>query len=182
MHSESKEDYEQKMQVYIASMAGYCTATYLLGIGDRHLENLMIDELGHFFHIDFGFIFGKEPNSFKERLTSKIRVSKSMVEPLGGFNSPYYLEFEKKFVESFRVIRNKMSYILNLIHLMVNSGINDLQYHSHQQILDDLYSRFMTELNNDQVEKELKELLKICIQSSGVEIIENIHRFAQIFK
>ena len=112
-------------------MAGYCTATYLLGIGDRHLENLMIDEFGHFFHIDFGFIFGKEPNSFKERLTSKIRVSKSMVEPLGGFNSPYYLEFEKKFVESFRVIRNKMSYILNLIHLMVNSGINDLQYHSH---------------------------------------------------
>ena len=71
-----------KLDNYIRSCAGYCIATYLLGIGDRHLENLMIDKEGKFFHIDFGFIFGKEPGG-KGNLASKIRISTSMIEAMG---------------------------------------------------------------------------------------------------
>ena len=70
--------YDTIMDNYLKTCAGYCTATYLLGIGDRHLENLMIDNTGKLFHIDFGFIFGKEPG-IKGNLASKIRLSDDMV-------------------------------------------------------------------------------------------------------
>mgnify|MGYP001189857747 CR=1 FL=1 len=32
-----------------------------MGLGDRHLENIMLTKSGLLFHIDYGFILGNEP-------------------------------------------------------------------------------------------------------------------------
>ena len=52
-------DYDEVFETYLNSCAGYAVVTYLLAVGDRHLENLLIDESGHLFHVDFGYILLK---------------------------------------------------------------------------------------------------------------------------
>ncbi len=63
------------MDTYVKSCAGYCVITYLLGVGDRHLDNLLLTELGHLIHIDFGYILGRDPKIFPPPM----RLSKEMV-------------------------------------------------------------------------------------------------------
>ncbi|KDO32560.1 hypothetical protein SPRG_03035 [Saprolegnia parasitica CBS 223.65] len=43
------------------SLAAYTVITFLLGVGDRHAENVMLTNDGNLFHIDYGFILGKDP-------------------------------------------------------------------------------------------------------------------------
>lgn len=65
----------EMMDSYVKSCAGYCVITYLLSVGDRHLDNLLLAESGNLIHIDFGYILGRDPKIFPPPM----RLSKEMV-------------------------------------------------------------------------------------------------------
>ena len=68
------------MENYICSCAGYCAITYFFGIGDRHLENLLLCTSGKMLHIDFGFILGRDPKPYPP----PIKLRKEMIDAMGG--------------------------------------------------------------------------------------------------
>ena len=43
---------------FINSLIGFLMVSILLGIGDRHNENIVLDNQGRIYHIDYGYIFG----------------------------------------------------------------------------------------------------------------------------
>ena len=119
---------------YLLSCAGYGVATYLTALGDRHLENLMLQKNGKMWHLDFGYILGKNPPK-KGMWVPPIRINKPMILGLGGQNSPGYREFVSKTIDAFLYLRNYRNLIMNLMALMVDSGLDNLQKRESEKIL-----------------------------------------------
>lgn len=53
---------ESAINNFVRSCAGYSVATFVLGLADRHSDNIMLTTDGRLFHIDFGhFLVSQSP-------------------------------------------------------------------------------------------------------------------------
>lgn len=106
---------------FIRSTALYCVVSYLLGIGDRHLDNIMISKDGLLFHIDFGFILGQDPKYSNNRL---IRVTPEIINVIGGYGTDDYDYFKKTCVKIYNRLRLHVNLFSNLLSVIPSLDSN----------------------------------------------------------
>ena len=171
----NEKELNKKLDSYINSCAGYCVVTYILGIGDRHLENLMIDNNGKLFHIDFGYILGKDPKP----MPPPIKLCKEMVECMGGKGSKRYEEFLQKCVNAYWVLRENARVIVNMFYLMIDSGIPEL---NNIDNLKKLHEKFVPQKNKQEASNYILDNLKESVDAMMPVFMEKLHAWAQYWK
>lgn len=72
---------------YMYSLVSYTLHSYFIGLGDRHLQNIMITDDGAIFHIDFGFILGTDAYPLT---ASDIKLNSGMLDVIGGSDGSRY--------------------------------------------------------------------------------------------
>jgi len=72
---------------FIKGLAFSSCVCLFLGVGDRHLENVMVAENGEVFNIDFEYILGERPNGHILQQPWQLRVTPDMIRMMGGDGS-----------------------------------------------------------------------------------------------
>jgi phosphatidylinositol 3-kinase len=176
-HNPKRPQLQKTLDNFVKSCAGYCVITYILGIGDRHLDNLLLTTDGHLFHIDFGYIFGRDPKPFPPPM----KLCKEMVEAMGGAQSESYQNFRKYCCLAFNILRKHANLILNLLSLMGDSDIPDLCLDLDKNLLK-VQEKFRLDLNDEQAERFLLSLVDESVSALFPQIVEKIHKWALYWK
>ncbi len=121
---------------FTKSTAAFCVLTYLFGIGDRHLDNIMVTKEGKLFHIDYGYILGNDPVV----RNPGIRITQSMIETMGGELSPNYKFFKKLCTTIYNCLRRNIDIFINM--LLILPKISDINL-KEQDIVNELIKRFV---------------------------------------
>ena len=172
-------DNEEKRKTFLNnfsnSLAGYCVVTYILGIGDRHLENLMVTQEGYLFHIDFGFIFGRDPKRFHP----DIKITSQMKDTLNKLDKDLdgYELFKQNCVNAYLVLRTNARLLINLFYLMIDSGIEQLH---DTKLLINLQNKFSLGMENLEAEKYLRKIIDDNTGSMAGIVADHMHGIAEI--
>jgi phosphatidylinositol-4,5-bisphosphate 3-kinase len=127
LENNKKETYPQCVNNFILSCAGYCTATFVLGIGDRHNDNIMLTRNGDLFHIDFGHFLGHYKKKLGiQRETTPFVFTTMYAKVMGGVDTEEFNRWKKLSKEAFQLLRQHGHLIMNLFVLMLATGIPEL--------------------------------------------------------
>jgi phosphatidylinositol 3-kinase len=159
------------MDTYVKSAAGYAVVTYLLGIGDRHLDNIMLRRDGHFFHIDFGFILGRDPKPFPPPM----RLTAEMINGMGGYDSPNYSLFKAYCCQAYNILRRSAGLVTVLLQLMRDAGIDDLHPDPALQIAK-VHEKFRVDIDDESADKAFLRLIDDSVAALFPAFLEILHR------
>ncbi|XP_042195638.1 phosphatidylinositol 4,5-bisphosphate 3-kinase catalytic subunit gamma isoform [Callorhinchus milii] len=174
-----EESYYQAMETFVTSCAGYCIATYILGIGDRHNDNIMVTAQGNLFHIDFGHILGNTKRFLGvNRERAPFVLTPDFLFVMGKVNkrsSLYFQRFKDICIEAYLSLRAHSKLLVNLFSLMTLTGIPELTSTKSIQYLKEALAM---EKDEKMAQEHILNQIEMC-ESLGWTVQANwwIHMF-----
>ncbi|KAL4655409.1 phosphatidylinositol 4,5-bisphosphate 3-kinase catalytic subunit gamma isoform-like [Arapaima gigas] len=160
-----QEIHYQALERFVTSCAGYCVATYVLGIGDRHNDNIMITDQGNLFHIDFGHILGNTKRFLgvnRERVP--FVLTPDFLYIMGRLNkksSLYFHRFKNTCIKAYLALRSHTRLLVTLFSLMMLTGIPEL---SCTQDMRYLREALQQEQSEEEAHKHFLQQIDTCEQ------------------
>uniref|UniRef100_A0A4W3K0Y0 Phosphatidylinositol-4-phosphate 3-kinase catalytic subunit type 2 beta n=1 Tax=Callorhinchus milii TaxID=7868 RepID=A0A4W3K0Y0_CALMI len=179
-HNASEEEYEKAVENFIFSCAGCCVATYVLGICDRHNDNIMLKTSGHMFHIDFGKFLGHAQmlGNFKRDRAPFVFTS-DMAYVINGGDKPSsrFHDFVDLCCQAYNLLRKHTDLFLNLLGLMLSCGIPEL---SDVQDLRYVYDTLRPQDSESHATTYFTRLIESSLGSVATKLNFFFHNLAQM--
>uniref|UniRef100_A0A8C8FJB2 Phosphatidylinositol 4-phosphate 3-kinase C2 domain-containing subunit alpha n=1 Tax=Oncorhynchus tshawytscha TaxID=74940 RepID=A0A8C8FJB2_ONCTS len=179
-YNPAEDEYDKASENFIYSCAGCCVATYVLGICDRHNDNIMLRSTGHMFHIDFGKFLGHAQmfGSFK-RDRAPFVLTSDMAYVINGGERPTsrFQLFVDLCSQAYNLIRKHSGLILNLLSLMTLSGLPEL---TGNQDLKYVYDALQPQTTDAEATIFFTRLIESSLGSVATKFNFFIHNLAQL--
>uniref|UniRef100_A0A6C0CC43 FYVE-type domain-containing protein n=1 Tax=viral metagenome TaxID=1070528 RepID=A0A6C0CC43_9ZZZZ len=155
---------------YMFSLVSYTLHSYFIGLGDRHLQNIMITDEGSIFHIDFGFILGKDshPITFGD-----IKLNTGMLDVLGGQDSVKYEAYLELCADGVIVLRKYFNIFFILLCQLRNKTLDE------KNIEKFILSRFQPRQSDNSVVTELLTVIRHSNDTYSDIIRDFLHYHSQ---
>jgi hypothetical protein len=167
------------MDAFVKSCAGYSVITYILGVGDRHLDNLLLHQTGSFFHCDYSFILGNDPKKYLP-----IRITEDMISGLGGQESDNYAKFLSLIGAAFLALRRpeNVRIILSMIRLVKASCLPDVsQNQATEQAILGVRERLRLDLSDSQAINYIEGIVEESLSNKLWIAVDAIHQIGKKF-
>ncbi|XP_029992673.1 phosphatidylinositol 4-phosphate 3-kinase C2 domain-containing subunit alpha [Sphaeramia orbicularis] len=179
-YNPAEDEYEKVCVGELLSCAGCCVATYVLGICDRHNDNIMLRSTGHMFHIDFGKFLGHAQmfGSFK-RDRAPFVLTSDMAYVINGGERPTsrFQLFVDLCCQAYNLIRKHSGLFLNLLTLMTSSGLPEL---SGSQDLKYVFDALQPHNTDAEATIFFTRLIESSLGSVATKFNFFIHNLAQL--
>lgn len=130
LKSRSSEQWLERRTAYTRSLAVMSMVGYLLGLGDRHPSNLMVDRYsGKVLHIDFGDCF--EASMYREKFPEKVpfRLTRMLVHAMGV--SGIEGNFRNTCESVVTVLRNNKDSVMAMLEAFVHDPLINWRLLTH---------------------------------------------------
>ena len=134
------------LQRFVQSTAFGCVFCYVFGVQDRHLDNILLCKDGTLVHIDFAYMFGQDPKAS----ASQVRLTRPMVDAMGGEFSNLYENFQKVCCLAYNALRKFRVEVHVLISSYVNSGLPYVTKKDNRKVLHFIDERLRIDLTGVQ--------------------------------
>jgi len=171
--TEAEAEMDKCVENFIISTAAYCVASYVLGLGDRHNDNLMCTKKGHFFHIDFGHILGnfKKKYGFK-RERAPFVFTYAMKDMM---NLEQYEKFKDLCCFTYNILRQNASILVSLCSLAIPCNLPELQ--SEKDVVW-IYEKLMVTKSDEEASEHFRQEIDNALSSRATRYNDAAHMLA----
>ena len=163
MNNNQQETAATLRERMVASSAGACLLAFTMGLGDRHLQNILVTETGYLVHIDFGYVFGDDPKG----AATPMRITEDMVDAMGGKQSTTFESFVQRTQKGYEAMRLHTDF---WYHLLVSEFyiFEDAQRHK-QRIREHILDRFVPGEWSSEASMHIQTIVHSASQTSWIQ-------------